>query len=314
MKRALLVRTGAVGDYVLSLRVVAALRDSGARGITVLGRRQTSGLGAMAGVDRFFDIDTGGFHQLFTLLSPLPDGVANALAHHDIVVNMLGVSDGGILSRRLAEVSGGRVIDLHPQPDPGWSTHITEQWMADLNDAGLRTDAGPPRLIVPPSARLKARDRLAELGGEHAVLLQPGSGGRGKCWPVESFADLASDLRSSTVKPAFMVGPVEVETWSTSDRRLLERAAPVLVESDLARVAAQLSVATAYVGNDSGISHLAAACGIPVVAVFGPTDPRIWGPLGERVRVLGGGGEWPSREAVLSAAKEAVGMGRDAGR
>jgi ADP-heptose:LPS heptosyltransferase len=57
-----------------------------------------------------------------------------------------------------------------------------------------------------------------------------------------------------------------------------------------------------YIGNDSGITHLAAAVGTPVVAVFGPTDPGVWSPRGERVRVVSCAGGWPGVDEVLAAA------------
>jgi ADP-heptose:LPS heptosyltransferase len=69
----------------------------------------------------------------------------------------------------------------------------------------------------------------------------------------------------------------------------------------LTAVAHRLAAANLYIGNDSGITHLAAATGCNVVAIFGTTDPRVWAPFGERVRVLGGPGLWPTLEEVIAA-------------
>jgi hypothetical protein len=76
---------------------------------------------------------------------------------------------------------------------------------------------------------------------------------------------------------------------------------------DMYELALWLASARLYIGNDSGITHLAAAVGTPVVAIFGPSDPAIWGPRGERVRVLGGCGRWPQAEEVLASAAELLG-------
>ena len=71
---------------------------------------------------------------------------------------------------------------------------------------------------------------------------------------------------------------------------------------DLYELAQWLARARLYIGNDSGITHLAAAVGTPVVAVFGPTDPAVWGPRGDHVRVVHRAGGWPSVDEVLAAA------------
>ena len=87
-----------------------------------------------------------------------------------------------------------------------------------------------------------------------------------------------------------------------------EEALPDAVRfDDLYELALWLASARLYIGNDSGITHLAAAVGAPVVAIFGPSDPAVWGPRGDRVRVLGGRGQWPETEEVLASAAELVG-------
>jgi ADP-heptose:LPS heptosyltransferase len=74
--------------------------------------------------------------------------------------------------------------------------------------------------------------------------------------------------------------------------------------SKLPIVAARLAAAAAFVGNDSGTTHLAAMLGAPTVAIFGPTDPAVWAPTGPRVRVLGGGD--PTAAVDVAAVRAAV--------
>jgi ADP-heptose:LPS heptosyltransferase len=73
----------------------------------------------------------------------------------------------------------------------------------------------------------------------------------------------------------------------------------------LTDLAALLCRCHAFLGNDSGVSHLAGMMGIPTVAVFGPTDPAVWAPLGPNVRTLGGRGTWPEPSEVVRAMAEA---------
>ena len=104
------------------------------------------------------------------------------------------------------------------------------------------------------------------------IILHPGSGGPRKCWP--HFRHLAERLTS----PAFLLGPLE--TAFDTGRH------PRLTDLSLRQVAKALGSCRAFIGNDSGITHLAAHLGTPTIALFGPTDPEVWGPIGRRVAVL----------------------------
>jgi len=121
------------------------------------------------------------------------------------------------------------------------------------------------------------------------IAIQPFSGSPRKNWPLERFRELAARLSTQA-------------EWYTGPDEKLEGALRV---GDLYELAGRLASARAYVGNDSGITHLAAAAGASVVVLFGPTDPAIWGPRGERVRIVKGATmDDISVEAVASAVNE----------
>ena len=102
------------------------------------------------------------------------------------------------------------------------------------------------------------------------AVIHPFSGSRKKNWPLDRYQELARRL------------PLPVR-WCAGP----EEALPNAVRLDnLYELACWLATARLYIGNDSGITHLAAAVGIPVVALFGPTDARIWAPRGPDVRVV----------------------------
>jgi hypothetical protein len=100
-----------------------------------------------------------------------------------------------------------------------------------------------------------------------AIWVHPFSGSERKDWPYERFQELAALLRVSA----------SVEWAADRNGNRFD---------DLGELARHLAGGRMYVGNDSGISHLAAAVGIPVVTLFGPSDARIWAPRGERVTVI----------------------------
>jgi heptosyltransferase III len=142
---------------------------------------------------------------------------------------------------------------------------------------------GVPRIPVPP----------APIGDFYVI--HPFSGGSKKNWPLENFRALAA-LLPLTVK------------WSAGPEEPLDEAVRF---NDLYELGCWLSTARVYVGNDSGISHLAAAVGTPVVAIFTCTDPRIWAPQGAHVTVL----ENPSLEEACHAVRLALeDAGDDGGR
>jgi heptosyltransferase III len=103
------------------------------------------------------------------------------------------------------------------------------------------------------------------------AVIHPFSGSAKKCWPLERYRELASRLGM----------PVR---WCAGPEEKLADAVRI---DDLYELAGWLATAHVYIGNDSGITHLAAAVGTRVVALFGPTDPRIWAPRGPQVNVIG---------------------------
>jgi heptosyltransferase-3 len=108
-------------------------------------------------------------------------------------------------------------------------------------------------------------------GASHRVIIHPGSGSPSKCWPW--FEELSNQVPDSVV----LIGPCESKFQT--DR-------PRLEGLGLQAVADEIRSCRTFIGNDSGITHLAAYWGCPTIALFGPTDPQIWGPIGRRVTIL----------------------------
>ncbi len=130
--------------------------------------------------------------------------------------------------------------------------------------------------------------RQYENDGESRPLwvIHPGSGSPHKNWPWERFLETAEILKNLyQVKPVFLLGPVEQEMGLILNG-IQGRGWPVIEGLSLPLLAGVLSHCAGYLGNDSGVSHLAAAVGIPTVVLFGPTDPAFWSPQGPVVRIL----------------------------
>jgi len=124
---------------------------------------------------------------------------------------------------------------------------------------------------VGASGRAVPRIECPRGAGGFAVI-HPFSGSPKKCWPLDRYQELGRSIERHM--------PVR---WCAGPEERLPDAVRI---GDLYELACWLATARVYIGNDSGITHLAAAVGTPVVALFGPTDPRIWAPRGPQVRVI----------------------------
>ncbi len=121
------------------------------------------------------------------------------------------------------------------------------------------------------------------------IAMHPGSGGTRKCWPLGHFFGLAERLEKGD-NPFFVIfsGPAENGIAGKRIDEFVERhqRAVHVRNEELATVSALLSRCRFYIGNDSGITHLASAVGGNVIALFGPTDPLFWGPVGHSVHII----------------------------
>ncbi len=116
------------------------------------------------------------------------------------------------------------------------------------------------------------------------LALAPGSGAKEKNWPLEFYRAVAEWWEKDHGRTVVLLGPVEEERAEIGE----EWGSAILVRRlGLAQVAASLSRCALYLGNDSGITHLAAALGVETVALFGPTDPVQWAPRGKKVTLIG---------------------------
>ena len=197
-----------------------------------------------------------------------------------------------ILSRGLIRAGLERVIRVPSFPDV--SQNISLQ---TLQKEILKSEKIPwieaEKTIFPTREDLhKAHEHLSRaLKSEEEPpplwAIQPGSGSRHKNWPLERFLEVARELLSGKkVQPLFFVGPVEQEISPGMVKTIEAQGFPVLKNLTLPVLAGVLSCCAGYMGNDSGVSHLAAALGLQCLVLFGPTDPGLWGPKGSQVIVV----------------------------
>jgi ADP-heptose:LPS heptosyltransferase len=286
---ALFLHLGGLGDFILSLRVmdlVARLFPSLECHVVGHAERVELAVGRSS-IVRCWSADGLGLHRLHASEGEISGPLADLLARCQVAVSFLGRPDG-TFHEQLGRHIAGRLICLDPNLRKDWPGHVTDQWLHDLAKVGFVGSAPAPRLTPTAEDRACGTRTLSDRLGS-VVVIHPGSGGLAKCWPLDNYLELADRLGGAGVEAVFMVGPAEMERWPAD--RLAGLAPHVLSDLGLIEVLQVLTAADAYVGNDSGVTHLAAVLGVPTVAVFGPTSADHWAPLGGHVTVVRGTGD-----------------------
>lgn len=276
--RLAVLRAGALGDTLLALPVIHALRARypGVR-LTAVGNRENWSVAGPL-VDEIRSIDAPPFTGLVAG-APTP-----ALFGWLRDIDLLVIWSARPPSPALRD-AGLPLLHASPYPPPG--IHAAAWLLETL--APLDLPAFPP-LPWPALLRLSAEElewgerALAAGNLRRPILLHPGAGAAWKRWPADRFARLALDLRARGEQIALIEGPAD-EGAVAAVQAPLDIPLPVIREPSPRRLAAILAGCRAAVGNDSGVAHLAALAGTPTVALVGPTDPISWAPLGN-VRVL----------------------------
>jgi heptosyltransferase-1 len=309
--RFLIVRLGSMGDVIHTLPAVEALRQAfpGAHIGWVIEERWSELLctlwyprsGSRSAqrplVDRVHHVNTKTwrrsllhFHvweEMATSLSDLRGG------HYDVGIDL----QGAIRSAIVARLSKAPTIYGFTSPREAIATmfytrqvqaegaHVVEQNMS-LVAPLLRRGTEPPAIELPrdPVAEEWCLKLVSEKTPARIALLNPGAGWGAKQWPVERYAAVAAALADDGVRVLVNYGPAEEELAQAVATQSEMRALPV--RCSIAELTALTRRIDLCVGGDTGPMHLAAALKVPVVAIFGPTNPARNGPFGTRSVVL----------------------------
>lgn len=259
-RRVLLMRIGALGDVLLMRRLTFSLALEGCRTTLLAPARHARVLAADPWIDRILDSESAAFGSAFA--GSWPDAGPRDF-------------DAAVVLSRSPELEKA-ATEAAPQvwvvpPEPGREDESIALQFAKAT----RPLAAPFLGELPP---LPTDARLAV--SRDAVILHAGSGSKRKNWPIDRFVALGRTLAREGFKVIWTKGPADEEPpVGAHDFEILE--SPPLVV-----LAATLATARAFVGNDSGVSHLAAAVGAPTLALFGPTRDAVWRPDGAFARTM----------------------------
>ncbi len=341
----LVIRGGAIGDFILTLPVLAALRRQFPRTrLEVLGYPHIARLAVAGGLaDDVRPIESRALAGFFARGGELDGALQDYFASFAIILSFLYDPDG-IFEANVKRCSRAQFIAGPHRPDDNAGVHATEVFLKPLKHLAI-FDADPvPRLTLNRESELEtggtgdwpvpsgdppggmgwthprggaANDNASALhvpcggsprgtGGSpvlpahecsHSSRLafHPGSGSERKNWPERRWSQLLHDLAAATSRRFLLVGgEAEGDRLNRLAQDMPSGRCEILSCHPLPEVARRLAGCAAFVGHDSGISHLAAALGLPGIALWGDTAAAVWRPRSARFQIVHAPGDMAS--------------------
>ena len=273
----LVIRPGAIGDALLTFPTLHALRSKHrTKRIMFVSNASVLPLAqAWKVADEVADFGETRWSELFST-----EGIRNAelrglLAATDMVICWLGDPERRV-ETNLSEVGVKKIIVAPGRPPEHSFEHVAEYLASTVKIPVKQVRQWHPALPGAPET-------------SRTIAIHPGSGSERKNWPIASYAEIIKSLWQEHYEVLLLAGPAEEQKLAYLQHHLKppEGLYRTLINAPLLEIAQQLRQCRGYLGNDSGITHLAAMLGVPTAAIFGPGS-RVsnWEPLGKHVTVI----------------------------
>jgi len=276
----LVIRGGAIGDFILTLPAIAALRRHFPNAeLEVLGYPKIASLALQSKLlDNVRHIESRQLAGFFASRGDLAEDLCDYFSGFNIIISYLYDPDE-IFRANIARCSTAQFIQGPHRPNEGEQFHAAKVFLKPLERLAIFDAHCVPEL------------RLRSINGglANTLALHPGSGSESKNWPESQWKELLKMLVTATGLNFLLVG-------GEAEGGLLNRLASGLPSGriqvaqnlPLTELADRIHNCTAFVGHDSGITHMAAALGLPCLVLWSHTEQSIWQPLGERIAILRG--------------------------
>ena len=295
MRNVLIIKLRYIGDVLLATPTVRAIKAArpDARVTMMVNRGTEDVLSGNPDLDEVVVLDKGSLAAQWQLVAGL------RRRRFDTVIDL---TDGD-RSAFLSWISGasvrigfndehrwrGRCYTEVVQPVPG-VRHRIDRDLGALKPMSIQAGSKDPQLWLTPEEANSADQLLDQLGVQRSqpiVILQPGARYWFKAWPPERFAELADQL-ASQYGCQVLIGGSDQDIDLAKRIQQMAKSNPIIMagRTTIKQFAAIAQKTALFVGSDSGAMHIASAVGTPVVALFGPSSPREWGPRGGPVEVL----------------------------
>ena len=277
-KNLLTIHQGALGDVVTSFTSLLLLRERYSQ-IDLICRHSIGRIAEkLKIINRSFSLETAAFSSLFgKKQEKFNDRLIALLKSYDHIILFSFSKD---LAENIKSVSGRKVFQIPPRPKPSEKIHVGQYLISCMVDAKLLKEKTENNFL---GAYQDFRDPPFK---EKKVFIHPGSGSRMKNWPAQYFLKLGKMLSDDGFEPLFILGPAEDGVAETILKNRLSDEQQVLRLFDSVELVNMLKTGGAFIGNDSGVSHLSAFIGVPTLVIFGPTQPLRWRPMGRKVETI----------------------------
>ncbi len=308
--KAMIIHPGALGDCILTLHLCNFIKSN--MRIDVLDYvGNIDHIALFPGktvVDKVRSINSIDLARLFADPSKFsPDNETRLvadLAGYDWIFSFMGEKGGNFeknLISTLYYTTSGDVVTLAAKAPSEYAHHISKFHIDDLvnekfaaieaftSPENWKFDFEKPTIVLndtqKANGKMLLRKYLTTID-KPIVIIAPGSGSIEKNWHIDNYKQLASRLKDRKADVLFVLGPTELERMETLEIDTLKKIAPTISSLNIIELSELISTADVFIGNDSGVSHLAAAMGTPTIAIFGKTDPARYCPLGGCVRIV----------------------------
>src|ERR1051325_2754821 len=283
MKRILVIRGGAIGDFILTLPAIKLLRDHFPDAhIEILGCKHIIALAEKRFyADAIRSIDDRALAGFFTKTNQLPIELIRYFAGFDLILSYL--FDSEAIFRTNLHFCGIKTLLTGPAK-LSRDEHAAYQLARPLKEIGLSLHSPAARIYPTERDREFARDFLTGLGTP-VLAFHPGSGSEAKNWPLENWMRLGEHFLASGWALLIAGGEADEKRVRCLEIGWQQRPVRFARNLSLPHLAGLLENGV-FVGHDSGISHIAAAVGARSLLLFGSTDPAVWAPANANATVL----------------------------
>ena len=276
----LIIRGGAIGDFILTLPAIAAVRQQFPEAhLELLGYPHIAQLALAGGlVDRVQSIDARALAGFFARNGTLAEDLVDYFSEFDMLISYLYDPDE-IFRTNISQCTRGQYIAGPHRAREADGEHAAKVYLKPLERIAIFDAPSVPSLPLSAVARDEGRPLT--------IALHPGSGSEKKNWPEEGWSQFIQQLITTTDANLFLVGG---EAEGERLQRLAAALPPLRVRIaqslPLHELAAELEQCDFFIGHDSGISHLASAVGLPGLLLWGDTAKEVWRPPSEKIVVL----------------------------
>src|ERR1051325_11740778 len=287
MDRILIIRGGAIGDFILTLPALRMLRQSCPNAhIEILGYRHIAALAE----NRFYaqavrSIEYGPLSGFFAKNSELPAELAYYFASFDLIISYL--YDPDCIFKNNLRRCGVENLLCGPAKIVKTTDHAARQLARPIEELGIRVVDLTEKIFLSEEDRQFGRE-FVQTESQPIIAVHPGSGSKEKNWPLQNWIQLFSTEHWHIEKRHSLIvisGEADKEQTAQLEHTWKDREIHFAKNLPLPHLAGVLE-RSIFIGHDSGISHVAAAAGANCILLFGPTDPNVWAPRNENVRVL----------------------------